>query len=192
MYHIYCALLIVLQFFFFLGLLKPPSSYQPVNYRPMAAHKGRNLFVVSEFFELFHFDLVTNIWSRLSSTNIMSDHEKQRRCNTTNINPPTNLSSMSDKERSPQCLKTRKGSTLVICDKTLYLVGGEGENNNGNRNLFISYYDLPKKLDWSMERLLWLACFKNNISRDKCFLSQCPPVVMYKIISYVNSDIFML
>ena len=174
-----------------LGLLKPPSSYQPVNYRPKATHKGRNLFVVSEFFELFHFDLVTNIWSQLSSTNIMSDHEKQRRYNTTNIKPPTHVSPLNDIRSSTQCLKIRKGSTLVICDKTLYLIGGESENN-GNRNLFISYYDLPKKLDWSMERLLWLACFKNSIARDKCFLSQCPPMVIYKIISYVNSDIFML
>ena len=160
----------------------------------MAAHKGRTLFVVSEFFELFHFDLVTNVWNQLSSKNIMSDHERQGKYKLAKgiKQIKQEVTSLRDVRRPTQCLKTRKGSSLVLCDKTLYLIGGEDENSR-NCNLFISCYDLPKKLDWSKERLLWLACFKNNVAiDDKCFLSQCPPMVIYKIISYVNSDIFML
>ena len=79
---------------------------------------------------------------------------------------------------------------LIIGDKTLYITGGEDPNSN-NDSLLISYYNLPRKLDWSIERLLWLACYKNNVENDECLLSQCPPMIVYKIISYINSDILL-
>ena len=87
-------------------------------------------------------------------------------------------------------VKSRRGADLIIGDKTLYITGGEDPNRN-NDSLLISYYNLPRKLDWSIERLLWLACYKNNVEHDECFLSQCPPMVVYKIISYINSDILL-
>ena len=87
-------------------------------------------------------------------------------------------------------VKSRKGADLLIGDKTLYITGGEDPNSN-NDSLLISYYNLPRKLDWSIERLLWLACYKNNVEKDECLLSQCPPMIVYKIISYINSDILL-
>ena len=173
----------------FLGLLKPPNMHQPVNYKPLAAHTGKNLFVVSEFFELFHFDLVTNVWHRLPSNSAVPDTKRKTRLR--GINPIKQGRSLTERRIITQHLNSRRGANLVICDKTLYVTGGE-DPDNINDNLLISYYNLPKKLDWSIERLLWLACFKNNLDRDKCFLSQCPPMIVYKIISYVNSDIFIM
>ena len=163
--------------------------YQPVNYKPLAAHTGRNLFVISELFEVFHFDLVTNVWHRLPSNTAVSDPKRKK--GSSGIASIKQGKSLPERKSITQYLKSRRGANLVICDKTLYVTGGEDPDNN-NDNLLIAYYNLPKKLDWSIERLLWLACFKNNVDVDKCFLSQCPPMLVYKIISYVNSDIFIM
>ena len=171
------------------GLLKPPDLAQPVNYKPLVAINGKDLFVVEENFELFQLDLNRNIWNELPS-NISITEPELKNSPTKSISSsfPTHL---SERKRLAQYLKSRRGASLVISDKTLYVTGGEDQNSN-NEQLIISCYNLPRKLEWSSERLLWLACFKNTVGRDKCLLSQCPPMIIYKIISYINSDIFMI
>ena len=163
------------------GLLKPPDLAQPVNYKPLVAINGKDLFVVEENFELLHLDLNRNIWNELPSNISITEPELKN----------SQTKSISLSKRLSQYLKSRRGASLVISDKTLYVTGGEDQNSN-NEQLIISCYNLPRKLEWSSERLLWLACFKNNVGKDKCLLSQCPPMIIYKIISYINSDIFMI
>ncbi len=58
--------------------MKPPDTFQPVNYKPLAATTGRHLFVVGENFELFHFDLVSNIWNELPSDIYEPDLRRNR------------------------------------------------------------------------------------------------------------------
>ena len=174
---------------FILGLLKPPDAAQPVNYKPLAAITGRHLFVVGEDFEIFHFDLVTQIWNQLPSKFSLSECKSSKLLENT---IPITMSTMPmERKRMAQHIKSLGGADLIISDKTLYVTGGEDPNSN-NDNLLISYYNLPRKLDWSIERLLWLACFKNNVKYDQCFLSQCPPMIIYKIISFINGDIFIM
>ena len=155
----------------------------------MAAITGRHLFVVGEDFEIFHFDLVTQIWNQLPSKFSLSESICSKVLE--NTIPVTRTTMSVERKRMAQHIKSRLGADLIISDKTLYVIGGEDPNSN-NDNLLISYYNLPRKLDWSIERLLWLACFKNNVKTDQCFLSQCPPMIIYKIISFVNGDIFIM
>ena len=159
-----------------IGLLKPPDSAQPVNYKPLTAVTGRHLFVVGENFEVFHCDLATQIWNQLPSK--LEESSK---------NNPKSIIAL-ERQRMAQRMKSRHGADLIIGDKYLFVIGGKDPNSN-NEKLLVSYYNLQRKLDWSIERLLWLACFKNNVKTDQCHLSQCPPMIIYKIITFINSDI---
>ena len=173
----------------FLGLLRPPDEAQPVNYKPLAANTGKHLFVVAGDFELYHFDLLTQIWNQLPRKFSLSE-TKNKESLITSMDKINSTISMEPK-RMEQHIKIRHGANLIIGDKTLFVTGGEEQNSN-NDNLLVSYYNLPRKLDWSIERLLWLACFKNNVKTDGCFLSQCPPMIIYKILSFINGDIFIM
>ena len=182
----------------YLGLRKPPDKAQPVNYRPLAAVTGKHMLVIGDKFELVCFNLVTNVWSHMNCKDSFSKIN-ERFNGTARISTPhqikwwtKNQCSGSKTGGSLSChMKYRRGAHLLICNRTLYVTGGSDDNSN-NEKLLISYYHLPQKLDWAVERLLWLACFKNDAKRDNCFLSKCPPMIVYKIISYINSDIFTM
>ena len=154
----------------------------------MAAVTGKHLFVVGENLELFYFDLVQLVWNQLPS-NLSLSESKFGEETKTSI-PIINSTMAMEKRKMTQLIKSRLGAHLIISDKTLFVTGGENQNSN-NDSLLVLYYNLPRKLDWSIERLLWLACFKNNVTSDGCFLSQCPPMIIYKIISFINTDIFI-
>ena len=155
----------------------------------MAAVTGKHLFVVGENWELFYFDLVLLVWNQLP-TNLSLSESKFGEETKTSI-PIVNSTMAMEKRKMTQLIKSRLGAHLIISDKTLFVTGGKDQNSN-NDNLLVLYYNLPRKLDWSIERLLWLACFKNNVASDGCFLSQCPPMIIYKIISFINTDIFIM
>ena len=182
----------------YLGLRKPPNKEQPVNYRPLAAVTGKHMLVIGDNFELVCFNLVTNIWSKMNGKDSFSKIDA-RNNGTARISTPHQMKWWTKNQCSVSRsggslsghMKYRRGAHLLICNRTLYVTGGSDDNSN-NEKLLISYYHLPQKLDWAVERLLWLACFKNDAKRDNCFLSKCPPMIVYKIISYINSDIFTM
>ena len=49
-------------------------------------------------------------------------------------------------------------------------------------------FQLPRRMDWARERVLWIACLLNR--PENCVLARCPPHIIYHIIGYVNSDTF--
>ena len=138
---------------------------------------------------MFHCDLATQIWNQLPSKLALSESKCNDMVESSKNNPKSIIA--MERQRMAQHMKSRHGADLIIGDKSLFVIGGEDPNSN-NEKLLVSYYNLRRKLDWSIERLLWLACFKNNVKRDECHLSQCPPMIIYKIISFVNSDIFIM
>ena len=73
-------------------------------------------------------------------------------------------------------LKMRAGSCLTLSNGNLVLTGSH------------STWAFPltqKRFSWSRERLLWAACFKND--PDSCLLAKCPPIIIYKILTYLNN-----
>ena len=88
---------------------------------------------------------------------------------------------------------SRGNPTLARCGEHLYVIGGEARdfrNTSYSPSAHLWQLTLPKKMSWSKERLLWLACIKND--RAECNLAKVPPHVIYKIVGYVNSGAFFL
>ena len=135
---------------------------------------------------MFHCDLVNQIWNQLPSKLALSESKFNGMVESSKNNPKSIIA--MERQGMAQHMKSRHGADLIICGKSLFVIGGEDPNSN-NEKLLVSYYNLRRKLDWSIERLLWLACFKNNVKTDQCHLSQCPPMIIYKIISFLKSDI---
>lgn len=79
----------------------------------------------------------------------------------------------------------------------LLIVGGHNRNEsrfpglrqNQGRLSHVWAFQLPRRMDWARERVLWIACFKNR-QDEGCHLSSCPPHIIYHIIGFVNSDTF--
>ena len=79
---------------------------------------------------------------------------------------------------------TCQSSRLLVNDSILYMVDGSSGQGSGNGQ--VSSLKLTNRLTWNQERILWLACFKNN--PEECCLAKCPPMIIYKIIDHANAN----
>lgn len=150
--------------------------------RPAGILIGRRLVILSEQYEvekaaIFTLDLKTLIWRRLRGH--------------------FSVNSKGSTMYAPFDPPAIENPTLTLTKGQLLMIGGRIRSPkfvNQPSHLYpwsrIWTISLPKCLDWSQERLLWLACYKND--RDECNLAKCPPHVMYKIIGYVNSNTFYI
>lgn len=86
----------------------------------------------------------------------------------------------------------RGNATLVRCGEHLYVIGGTERHLSKTKcpAPHLWQLTLPKAMSWERERVLWLACFKNN--PWECHLAKCPPHIIYYIITLVNSNSFNL
>ena len=154
--------------------------------RPAGVIVKEKLLVLSEDYEtitaiLFSLDLKTLKWTRMASVKRQTEKEK----------PPTSLLSLGPPARGNPTMSFDEYSGHLL------IIGGHNRNesrfpglrqNQGHLG-HVWTYKLPQKMDWPRERVLWIACFKNR-SQEGCYLAQCPPHIIYHIISYVNSDTF--
>ena len=82
--------------------------------------------------------------------------------------------------------------SMLMMGKNLYVIGGDyrshDHRNPRDPRIHIWQLSLPRVMDWEQERILWIACFKND--RTSCQLAKCPPHIIYDIIGYVNGNAF--
>ena len=144
--------------------------------RPAGAVIGRRLVILTEQYEtgksaVFTLDMRSLKWRRLFGRH--PDQYRQRhkmKFVWPSFDPPA-----------------RGNPTLTQYGDRLIMIGGHARNA-GLEDGHIWSIALPKTMDWKCERLLWLACYKNN--RAECLLANCPPHVIYKIIGYINANSF--
>ena len=84
---------------------------------------------------------------------------------------------------------TQKGHLLIIGGHNRNESRFPGLRQNMGQLGHVWSFQLPRRMNWDQERILWIACFKNR-PENGCHLSKCPPRIIYHIIGYVNSDIF--
>ena len=164
----------------------PPSGLKglsPLDFhiyfcQPQGVLLGKTLVLVSESysnftFTIFTLNLKTLTWRHLRGKSGFHQSKNQKVKTPVPFDPPA-----------------RGNPTVTLLKGDLILLGGHPrdpikKNSTDSRIWRIS---LPKSMPWEAERLLWLACYKNN--RDECLLAKCPPVVIYHIIGFVNSNTF--
>ena len=139
--------------------LKPPppdSAEQPTSLRPLAVSDGKKIHYLHEDF--------------------MSGRYSLWQLDLTTFQWKMDLS----QTKHP---KLRQGARLVFQNGFLLLV--EGRYVDSGSVAGVMKLQLSKKLfNWPRERLLWLACYKNN--PDECLLAKCPPIIIYKILTHLN------
>ncbi|TRY68422.1 hypothetical protein TCAL_02508 [Tigriopus californicus] len=86
----------------------------------------------------------------------------------------------------------RGNGTLVRSGEHLYVIGGTERHLSKTKcpAPHLWQLTLPRAMSWDRERILWLACFKNN--PWDCHLARCPPHIIYYIITLVNTNSFNL
>ena len=151
--------------------------------RPAGVVVGNRLMVVSEEYEkacaaVFVLHLRSMRWERcrgtISRSSVLNCHPDLTLPRDIPFDPPA--------VGNPTVTLSPVGTAVII--------GGHEKSMSSGSAPKIWLVPLPRSMDWSRERLLWLACFKND--RDVCHLAKCPPHVMYRIIGYVNSNTFYI
>ena len=140
------------------GLREPPIGYEPPSFRPLVARQGKLLHYLHEDFES----------GRYSHCQIDLTTFQWKHINGKQTKHP----------------KLRHGADLLLHKCSLNLVGGR-DVMTSSKPKAIRLQLNKKAFSWTKERVLWLACYKN--SPEECLLAKCPPMIIYKILTYLNS-----
>ncbi len=146
--------------------------------RPAGCVIGKHLVILAENYEtasaaVYSLNLKSLEWRKLSGRH--SNHIVKKN---------------KEKIKLPFDPPARGNPTLTRCGQKLFMIGGH-VRSAGREDHRVWSLTLPQGLDWPRERLLWLACYKND-PRGECLLAKCPPHVIYKIIGYANSNAFYM
>ena len=149
--------------------------------QPSGVVIGNKLIILGESYEtakasIAVIDLAKMSWINVIGTSGLSDYSNftanKNQLDLVSFNPPV-----------------RGNASLVLAKRSLFVVGGHVRDpNSGEADSRVWRLDFNKCMDWTRERILWIACYKND--RSECNLANCPPHIIYFIITLVNSNTF--